>query len=211
MNRSVLRGIGLLEHLAALKRPASLKDLTRCGYAVSVQERTLYTSGVAAPIYDHRQVIGSLGILGPNDRIQAAGIEKIGLPVFFDLREFAEYPNSSLVTTRSRIERNRDEVRRFSRAWTEAIAFIKQRPGEAQTILRKYVRVDDAEILKSTYQFYAEKLPRSPRVFEKGLKSLMDATKIYNPNRKVIHFDQLVDMSFVEEMERDGFIQSLYR
>lgn len=55
-----------------------IEDIKRCGYAVSIQERTLYTSGVAAPIYDHRQVIGSLGILGPNERIQATGVEKIG-------------------------------------------------------------------------------------------------------------------------------------
>lgn len=147
-------------------------------------------------------------VLSPPSLLQA---EKTGLPIFFDLREFAEYPNSSLITTKERVEKNRDEVRRFSRAWTEAIAFIKRRPQETQTILRKYVRLEDAEILKSTYEFYAEKLPRSPRVFEKGFRSLIEAMKVYNPNRKEVHFDQLVDMSFVQEMERDGFIQSLYR
>ena len=53
-------------------------DTRRHGYAVSIQERTLFTSGVAAPIFDHSSVIGSLGILGPNERVQATGIEKIG-------------------------------------------------------------------------------------------------------------------------------------
>jgi DNA-binding IclR family transcriptional regulator len=55
-----------------------IDDIVRRGYAVSIQERTLYTTGVAAPIFDHRSVIGSLGILGPKERVAATGIEKIG-------------------------------------------------------------------------------------------------------------------------------------
>ena len=55
-----------------------IEDIVRLGYAVSIQERTLYTTGVAAPIFDYRSVIGSLGVLGPKERVAATGIEKIG-------------------------------------------------------------------------------------------------------------------------------------
>ena len=138
-------------------------------------------------------------------------VEKAGLPVLFDIREFSEYPNSSLVTTKSRVEKNRDEVRRFVRAWAEAISFIKRRPQESQAILRKYVRLDDPEIIQGTYKFYAEKLPRSPKVLAKDFAATARLLKAYNPQMKTISYDQVFDMTFIDEMERDGFIQSLYR
>ena len=80
--------------------------------------------------------------------------EKAGLPVFIDVRGFSDYPNSSLITTKRRAGENRDEVRRFARAWTEAIAFFALKPKETQAILRKHIRLDDAEVLRSTYEFY---------------------------------------------------------
>ena len=33
----------------------------------------------------------------------------------------------------------------------------------------------------------------------------------YNPKVENVAFNQVVDMSFVDEMEKDGFITSLYR
>ncbi|MBI4523975.1 MAG: ABC transporter substrate-binding protein [Deltaproteobacteria bacterium] len=133
------------------------------------------------------------------------------MKVLFDIREFSQYPNSSLVTKRSRVTKNRDEVRRFVRAWTEAIAFMKRRPQETQAILRKYVRLEDPEIIRGTYEFYTEKLPRSPKVLEKDFTSVMRSMKVYSPHTKSIGYEQVFDMTFVEEMERDDFIQSLYR
>ena len=147
-------------------------------------------------------------ILSPPSLFNA---EKAGLPILFDIRQFSEYPNSSLVTTKTRVEKDRAGVRRFVRAWTEAIAFFKRRPQETQAILRKYVRLEDPEIIKQTYEFYAEKLPRSPKVFERGFTSAIQAMKVYNPQMKSVGFEQVLDMSFVDEMERDGFIQSLYQ
>lgn len=51
------------------------------GYAVSIQERYMYTAGVAAPVFIDRTVIGSLAIIGPAERIRAMKVEKIGAVV----------------------------------------------------------------------------------------------------------------------------------
>jgi hypothetical protein len=71
--------------------------------------------------------------------------------------------------------------------------------------------MEDPYIIKQTYEFYAEKLPKSPKVLEKGFSSAIQAMKVYNPQMKSVGFEQVLDMSFVNEMERDGFIQSLYQ
>lgn len=55
-----------------------INETRRRGFAVSVQERNLFTAGVAAPIFDHGSVIGSLAVIGLAERIKESGIEKIG-------------------------------------------------------------------------------------------------------------------------------------
>jgi IclR family KDG regulon transcriptional repressor len=55
-----------------------IEEIKRRGYAVSIQERYSYTAGVAAPWYLDRTVTGSIAIIGPAERMKAAGIEKTG-------------------------------------------------------------------------------------------------------------------------------------
>jgi ABC-type nitrate/sulfonate/bicarbonate transport system substrate-binding protein len=147
-------------------------------------------------------------VLSPPSLFRA---ESAGLPVFIDVRKFSDYPNSSLITTKRRVKETRDEVRRFARAWTEAIAFFRLKPKETQSILRKYLKLEDAEVLRATYDFYIERLPKSPRIPEKGFTTLVEAMRAYNPKIQNVSFNQVVDMSFVDEMEKDGFIASLYQ
>jgi DNA-binding IclR family transcriptional regulator len=83
---SILRTTGLKKYTPftlssekqVLKR---IEEIKRRGYAVSIQERHLYTSGVAAPCFLNQNVLGSLAIIGPAERIKAMGIEKIGKTV----------------------------------------------------------------------------------------------------------------------------------
>ena len=58
-----------------------IEEVRRRGYAVSIQERYLYTAGVAAPCFLNQSVIGSIAIIGPAERIKAMGIEKTGKTV----------------------------------------------------------------------------------------------------------------------------------
>lgn len=147
-------------------------------------------------------------VLSPPSLFRA---ESAGLPVFIDVRGFSDYPNSSLITTKRRVRESRDEVKRFARAWTEAIAFFRLKPKETQSILRKYLKLEDAEVLRATYDFYIERLPKSPRISERGLTTLVEAMRAYNPKIRNVSFNQVVDMSLVDEMEKDGFIASLYQ
>jgi DNA-binding IclR family transcriptional regulator len=63
-----------------------IDQIKQRGYAVSIQERYSYTAGVAAPCFIGQSVIGSIAVIGPAERIQAAGVAKMGKTV----RRFAE-------------------------------------------------------------------------------------------------------------------------
>jgi DNA-binding IclR family transcriptional regulator len=66
-----------------------LEAIRRRGYAVSVQERYSFTAGVAAPCLFGENVIGSIAVIGPAERIKASGVEKIGKTVRKIAAEFA--------------------------------------------------------------------------------------------------------------------------
>ncbi|HYQ98346.1 MAG TPA: IclR family transcriptional regulator C-terminal domain-containing protein, partial [Candidatus Nitrosocosmicus sp.] len=53
----------------------------RLGYAVSMRERDLDTGGIAAPVFADQNVIGSIAVIGPVDRMERNGIKKIGKQV----------------------------------------------------------------------------------------------------------------------------------
>jgi DNA-binding IclR family transcriptional regulator len=55
-----------------------IEEIKQHGYAISIQERYLYTAGVAAPCFLDQSVIGSIAIIGPAERIRTMGIEKAG-------------------------------------------------------------------------------------------------------------------------------------
>jgi DNA-binding IclR family transcriptional regulator len=60
---------------------AKVKETKRLGYAVSMRERDLDTGGIAAPVFNDQSVIGSLAVIGPVDRMERHGIQKIGKQV----------------------------------------------------------------------------------------------------------------------------------
>ena len=136
--------------------------------------------------------------------------ENAGLSVFIDVRGFTDYPNSSLITTKRRVKENRQEVRRMARAWTESIAFFALKPRETQAILSKYLKLENPEIIRATYDFYLQRLPKSPRISQRAFSTLIEGMSTYSPKIRSVSFSQVVDMSFVEEMETNGFIESLY-
>jgi len=60
---------------------AKVQEIRRLGYAVSMRERDLDTGGIAAPVFADRNVIGSIAVIGPVDRMERNGIKKIGKQV----------------------------------------------------------------------------------------------------------------------------------
>jgi IclR family transcriptional regulator, KDG regulon repressor len=58
-----------------------IKEIKKLRYAVSMRERDLDTGGIAAPVFNDQNVIGSLAVIGPVDRMKRNGIQRIGKQV----------------------------------------------------------------------------------------------------------------------------------
>jgi IclR family acetate operon transcriptional repressor len=55
-----------------------IDGIRRRGYAVSLNEKSLDTAGIAAPVFSCGAVVGSLAIIGPIERMKRFGVDRLG-------------------------------------------------------------------------------------------------------------------------------------
>ena len=72
-------------------------------------------------------------------------------------------------------------------------------------VLKKYLQSRDPEAISVTYDFFAQRIPRVPRTEVEGVKNIL--AEIGASQKDPSEF---FDMSLLDEIEREGFIQKLY-
>ena len=74
--------------------------MRRKGYAVSLQEKSLYTAGIAAPVFSNGSVVGSLAIIGPLERMKQNGVDRLGALVKGIAHKLSEDLNYTKLSSR---------------------------------------------------------------------------------------------------------------
>ena len=116
-----------------------------------------------------------------------------------------EVQGNGLATTRAYIKSNRDTVKSALKGYVEAIHFIFNNKPATEKIFAKYMRTDDPEVLEQSYQVYVKTTPKKPYPTMKGLQFLLDALAPQMPQAKNAKPEQFVDLSFLQELEKEGF------
>jgi NitT/TauT family transport system substrate-binding protein len=129
---------------------------------------------------------------------------KRGMNVLADIGDFSAYPNTSWMLTRGFIENQRPLAKNLLRAQVEAIHYIRTNREGSIKILKKYLRVDDTEATDATYEFFARRTDALPRTHLEGLRNIL--REMNAPQRNPAEF---VDMSLLDEIEKEGFMQRL--
>jgi NitT/TauT family transport system substrate-binding protein len=129
---------------------------------------------------------------------------KLGMNVLADLGDFNAYPNTSLLFTRSLIEKQRALAKNLLRSQVEAIHYVRTNRDGSIKVLKKYLRVDDVEAIAATYDFFARRTELPPRPNFDGIKAIL--TEMGAPQRAP---EEFVDLSLLDELEREGFLQRL--
>ena len=129
---------------------------------------------------------------------------KRGMNVLADIADFSAYPNTSLVFTRSFIEKQRSLAKNLLRSQIEAIHYMRTNREGSVKVLKKYLRVDDMESIEATYEFFSRRTEAMPRANLEGIANILK--EMAAPQRNPQEF---VDMSLLDEIEKEGFIQKL--
>ncbi len=127
---------------------------------------------------------------------------KRGMNVLADIGEFSAYPNTSVTLTRAMIEKQRPVAKNLLRSEIESIHYIRTNREGSIKILKKYLRVDDVEAIEATYDFFSRRTDALPHTNLEGLKNILREMNAQQRNPS-----EFVDMSLLDELEKEGFVQ----
>jgi len=137
-------------------------------------------------------------------------VDKFGYTVLLDLISLKiPFPQRGIYTTGKLIKEQPDTVRRYVRAYVEAIHYFKTRKEETIQILRKYSRVEDRGVLEHTQSWFSQNMPEYPYPPLEGYQVVLQEMASSNPKAAALSPKELVDARFVKELEDGGFVASL--
>ncbi len=147
------------------------------------------------------------GVLSPptNSRAKKAGmVELQNLAI-----DGPEFPSTTIATTRAFVKANPDAVRRFIRAIGEAYHVFKSNRQIGLKALQKYSGVKEADILEDTYNQFSQAFDPIPYVSKAGMTALLASMGEKDPKVRQLKLDDIMDMRYVAEVEREGFFKKL--
>ena len=142
-----------------------------------------------------------------------AKAKKAGFNTLADLQMLGlEYPQNGLAVTQGLIKSKPALVRNMTKAFVEAIHYFKTHRKETLAIYRKYLKTDDMEALEETYEAVGLNLvPEKPYPTMKGIRIVLKEMASKNPKAEAATPDQFVDLTFIRELDKSGFIDRLYK
>ncbi|HEY6200411.1 MAG TPA: ABC transporter substrate-binding protein [Candidatus Binatia bacterium] len=165
--------------------------------------------GADAPTRLLSLTVGSIDatILSPPHLTMAV---KAGYRILGDMGDMhARFSQSTLYVRRGYLKDNRDVVKRFLKAYAEAIKVVKTDRERTIKIFSQRMRLDDREILSDTYNYFAPRFSFPPRVDMQGIKDTLDFYAETSPELRGRKPEEFVDSSLMDELEREGFFKSL--
>ncbi|MGZ8426784.1 MAG: ABC transporter substrate-binding protein [Candidatus Binatia bacterium] len=118
---------------------------------------------------------------------------------------------SALVTTDRFTKKNYDLTRRAIRSIIESIHLIKTNPELTKRSIRKYLRFKDERDTEEAYQIMRDTLARKPYPTVEGVKTVLEELSPKLPAAKTAQPRDFMDTRFVDELDRSGYIDRLYK
>jgi len=146
-------------------------------------------------------------VLSPPETVAAA---RAGLNILANLGDLrASFPQTLIMTKRSFVATKRDTVKRFLRAYSEAIYEFKTNKDKGLKVYADRLKQKDLNVLDDTYRFYAPKFALPPRVDRSGINNALDLVRQGSDVKGEVNLVPFIDESVIDELEREGFYKKL--
>ena len=146
-------------------------------------------------------------ILTPSEMPRA---RKQGLVEVYDMLDLGiEVQGNGFATSRSFIRNNREIALSALKGYVEALFYIPRNREETRRITAKYMRTTDPEVLDATYDWFVKRVAKKPYPTLKGIQYLLDEVASKLPNAKSVKPEQFVDLSLLQQLEREGFFAEM--
>jgi ABC-type nitrate/sulfonate/bicarbonate transport system substrate-binding protein len=114
-----------------------------------------------------------------------------------------------IASTRAYVKANPENTRRIVRAIGEGLSIFKANRQIGIRAIQKYSRLQDSDILEDTYVQFRDAFDTIPYVSKTGIQSLISSLGEKDAKIRQLKYEDVADMRFVEELEREGFFKKL--
>jgi ABC-type nitrate/sulfonate/bicarbonate transport system substrate-binding protein len=117
---------------------------------------------------------------------------------------------SIFATTRRLIASNRELVMNIMQGFVETIHLFKTRPAIVVPMLQRYMKIEDRRAAGELHAFYVPVFQKVPRPSFPEMEALREFLVAKYPAAVSLKESDIADSSFIDEVERSGFIDQLY-
>lgn len=148
-------------------------------------------------------------LLSPPDHFLAL---RGGIKIILNLRDLnVAYQGTGLVTTQRLLAKNRDLARRMVKTFVDAIHLVRTDPTVSKRAFAKYRQTKDEKQIEDAYQTLREIVRPKPYPSADGFATIIKDAIDRQPAAKNANPKDFIDTSLLEELDRSGYIDKLYR
>ena len=148
-------------------------------------------------------------IVEPPDHKKA---QDAGMRVLANMEEMnVPFQHTGLVTSRAQLAKAPDISRRVVKSFVDGIHLAMTNTEIAKQAFRRYIRLQQEREQEEAVQVLRSFLPRKPYPTIDGFKAVFAELAEQIPAAKSADPKDFIDTRFLEELERSGYIDGLYR
>ncbi len=172
-----------------------------------------WSPGTDIVLIDRANTIGAI-IDGRVDATMASAMlvalaPEAGLSDVVDLTQYdIPLAGSGVMAERAWLAANRDTAARFVKSAVEAVALMKQDRDAFDASLEKWFNITDEVTQERMYAVVMD-FPIKPYPSVEGIRAMME---VYDsPQMRMHTAEEFYDSSFIEELDRSGYLDALYQ
>lgn len=135
---------------------------------------------------------------------------KMGFPMLWNSAKEINYPWIEITTRRATVQKDRDMVMSYVKAHLEGTALFKRDKEFGKKVIRKTLRLSDETLIDESYDLFAGAFLRTPYPNIAGMKVSFEYVAATRPEVWNHKAEEFADSSFIEELDKSGFIKKLY-
>lgn len=138
--------------------------------------------------------------------------KRLGMRELFDIDALGlELQQTCITVTSKYLRERRPVVKSFVQGYAEGLhRFVTDRDFSIQ-VMKKYLRIDDKDLLEDAYAFYSPRVQKIPYPTLKGIQFILDEMAERHPLAKKAAPENFVDLSVLQEIDQNGFFKQLWK
>jgi NitT/TauT family transport system substrate-binding protein len=134
----------------------------------------------------------------------------MGFKMLWDSAKEVDYPWMEITTRRASVKSDREMIMNYVKAHLEGIAVFKKDREFSKKVIMKTLRVENDELLNESYEIFSKAFLPTPYPKIAGMKTSYEYVAMSRPDVWKHKPEEFADASFIEELDKSGFIKKLY-